>query len=434
MIWTVCDKNDKKHSSTVVLTKRVSLLFYPTTSITEMMTESSRTLPEKFFDGHHHYVDTQNHATTFHQFLSQFLPDTMYLPEDYHKDVVVPLQEAGIGFVGSIHMEAIPSDGLGEAQWVSEFMDEGKDDSSSKFCPVKGIVASCHLAAGSEDQVKSELQKLTDPTNFSSSSSSISSSPVKGIRWILDCVGKFNGQDATHIATKRHNGIDYLRSGGGSSGDNEGDKTNQAIRYDGSVVPEFERGFALLGSRGLTFDLQCAPVQLSNAAKLCLKYPNSKVVIDHMGKPRMLLGPDLILSDKDAFKNDDDTATTTSSSLTNINPNLQVDQDELQVWRDGMKEMSKCPNVYCKISMLGYIIPGWNRTQQRKDVMKSLVLETVGKVLSCVQPSPRFWTANNCSYQFSNVYRLIAARGIFCTDQRCDYLSIVFPNLHISIF
>ena len=39
--------------------------------------------------------------------------------------------------------------------------------------------------------------------------------------------------------------------------------------------------------------------------------------------------------------------------------------------------MAENKNVHVKISMLGYAIPGWIRTEERKELMKSLVKETV---------------------------------------------------------
>ena len=178
--------------------------------------------------------------------------------------------------------------------------------------------------------VEDELQKLSQVDR------------VKGIRWILDCVGKFDGgKNATHIATTRHDGIDYLR---GSEGG-----------YDGQAVPAFERGFALLEKYNLTFDLQCAPAQLIAASQLCGRYPNIKVVIDHLGKPRTLLGAD------------------TEENRDNTSPG----EAELAVWRKGMRCIAKNNNVYVKISMLGYAIPGWTRTQERIELMKTLVRETV---------------------------------------------------------
>lgn len=165
---------------------------------------------------------------------------------------------------------------------------------------------------------------------------------VKGIRWILDTVGKFDGgKNATHIATTRHDCIDYLR---GSEGG-----------YDGQALPAFEKGFGLLEKFNFSFDLQCAPAQLKAASDLCSRHPNIKVVIDHLGKPRTLLGAD------------------TEENRNNTN----LDASELAVWREGMKCIAKNKNVYVKISMLGYAIPGWVKTEARLEQMKSLVRETV---------------------------------------------------------
>jgi predicted TIM-barrel fold metal-dependent hydrolase len=165
---------------------------------------------------------------------------------------------------------------------------------------------------------------------------------VKGIRWILDCVGTFEGgKTATHAATSRHDGIDYLRGSNGG--------------FDGQVVPDFERGFCLLEKHGLSFDLQCAPAQLLAASKFLSKYPKIPVCIDHLGKPRTLLGPD-----------------TDESKMI-----LEPDETELAIWREGMKAMAGLPHVYVKISMLGYAIPGWIRNEARKNAMRDLVCDTV---------------------------------------------------------
>ena len=270
-------------------------------------------LPKKFIDAHHHFVDTKNNK--FQSFLSKLIPDVIYIPEDYDRDVVDPLAKAGIELVASVHVECMPDSGEEECAWVS-----------SLPSTVKAIVASCDLAQPTADE---ELEKLKQ-----------SSSMVRGVRWILDCVGKFEPNTATHVATSRHDGIDYLRGSNGG--------------YDGQVLPEFERGYALLEKYGLSFDLQCAPVQLLQAAEMIAKYPNVKVCLDHMGKPRTLLGEDV-------------------EANTNTVPN----EHELAVWREGMKAMAALPNVYVKISMLGYSVPGWIRSQGRTAVMRNLVRETV---------------------------------------------------------
>ena len=286
-------------------------------------TATTSTLPRKFFDSHHHFLDTtiSQNGATFQAFLRSVVPDEVYLPSQYQRDVVEPLKAAGVTVVGSTHVECMPDDGVAEVAWI-----EALSPTS-----VQAIVASTDLAS---PNINDELMKLRQA----------SPEKLKGIRWILDCVGKFDkgggNNTATHVATSRHDGIDYLRRSNGTDG------------YDGSVMPDFERGFALLESHGLSFDLQCAPVQLPAAAALFAKYPKIPVVIDHLGKPRMLLGPD------------HESATT---------PN----QQELHDWRTGMKAMAALPHVYVKISMLGYSVPGWIRNQTRMDLVRQLVRETV---------------------------------------------------------
>ena len=273
--------------------------------------------PTEVVDAHHHFIDMAN--THFQSFLrSAAGGDISSLPEDYTRDVIEPLSELGVKFYGSVHVEAMPDSGTEEVAWVEEMSAAGR-------CAfVKAYVASCDLT---QDNVEEELKALVHTSR----------SKLRGIRWILDCVGKFqDGETATHVATLRHDGIDYLKSA------------------------SFERGLALLEKYNLSFDLQCAPIQLvESAASLFAKYPRLKVCIDHLGKPRRVLGSDLM---------EDGVA---------INPNIDPDERELEVWREGMKAMSALPNVYVKLSMMGYAIPGWIRTKERQAVLKSLVRETI---------------------------------------------------------
>jgi predicted TIM-barrel fold metal-dependent hydrolase len=286
--------------------------------------EESPHLPSRFVDAHHHFFDTVTHGTTFQGFLASLMPNQTYLASQYQRDVIEPLESVGIQFVGSVHVECLPDDGYEEAEWV---MEESSSCSRSPF--VKAIVASCHLGQQRTANVDLELERLALIPQ------------IKGIRWILDCIGKYEGgKTATHVATIRHDGIDFLR---GSEGG-----------YDGHVMPRFEKGFALLSKYRMTFDLQCAPAQLLEASRLCSKYPSIKVVIDHLGKPRALLGPD-----------------------TEDNQNTIPDEKELATWREGMKAMASNQNVYVKISMVGYAVPGWIRNLSRIDLVRSLIKETV---------------------------------------------------------
>uniref|UniRef100_A0A6U3RVF6 Amidohydrolase-related domain-containing protein n=1 Tax=Ditylum brightwellii TaxID=49249 RepID=A0A6U3RVF6_9STRA len=281
-------------------------------------------LPEELFDPHHHFIDTDGNS--FQSFLKSCAGSLLYTPEEYEKDVKDSLASVGVKLSGSVHVEAMPDDGAEESAWVQDLITSGR------CTTVKAIVGSVDLAS---PNAATDMAKLK------------SSSPlVRGVRWILDCAGPFDdGKTATHVATKRHDGIDYLR-GGREDGTIGG--------YDGSIVPAFEAGFAKLADHELSFDLQCAPSQLLKAAELFKKYPNIPVVIDHLGKPRMVLGED----DPN-------------------NKNTIPDAEEIRVWRAGMKAMAALPHVFVKISMLGYAIPGWIRTSEREAVMKGLVRETI---------------------------------------------------------
>ena len=191
---------------------------------------------------------------------------------------------------------------------------------------IKGIVASVNL---SDTDAGAQLQRLMDYDT---------KNLVKGIRWILDYAGKYNGsENATHFATTRvhPDGADLLRD----------PKYNVA----------FERGFALLVQHNLSFDLQCAPEQLRAAAALCAKYPNTPVCIDHLGKPRMVLG---------------------AADLSN--KNVIPDVTALEMWRTGLRAMAKLPQVYIKILMLGWAVPGWCVKPEREMVLRDLVREVVG--------------------------------------------------------
>ena len=145
-------------------------------------------LPKQFLDCHHHFVDTTNNK--FQSFLGTLIPNEVAVSEHYERDVVEPLKAAGVEVIGTVHVEAMPDDGTEEVAWV--------DSLKSK---VKAIVGSCDL---SQPTVDDDLLKLKE-----------SSPKVRGVRWILDCVGKFQPNTATHVATTRHDGIDYLRGSNG---------------------------------------------------------------------------------------------------------------------------------------------------------------------------------------------------------------------------
>lgn len=139
--------------------------------------------------------------------------------------------------------------------------------------------------------------------------------------------GPFDGENATHIACKEHN-TDYLR--------------------DPAAAKAFERGFALLAERDLSFDLQCCPAQMAAAEALLARHPKVPVCIDHLGKPWKLK----------ADGGEEDTA-------------------KIGAWREGMTKLAALPQTACKLSMLGLAVPGWPADPKKEALIKELVLEVI---------------------------------------------------------
>jgi len=77
------------------------------------------------------------------------------------------------------------------------------------------------------------------------------------------------------------------------------------------------KGLSLLEEEGKVFDCLVRPPTLKHVAAIAKRFPNLKMVVDHIAKPLMSLG-----------------------------------KDGLQGWRDDMAAAASCPNVFCKLSGL----------------------------------------------------------------------------------
>ncbi|KAL7580257.1 hypothetical protein ACA910_012994 [Epithemia clementina (nom. ined.)] len=275
-------------------------------------------LPTKFVDAHHHFFDTSpdSDCGSFNSFLrSLFGPGTRYLPADYQRDVIEVISSSEkneIVFCGSVHVEAMPDHGIDEVKWLDSL-----DKDSHK---VKAIVASCDLTQP-RDVVDAKLSQMKKQYPL-----------VHGIRWILD-VSDENDQEfvpgtVTHVGTSRHSVQQF-----------------GTINY--LAVPAFVEGFACLSTYDFSFDLQCAPCQLLQAVEILCKHPKIPVCIDHLGSLRYF----------------------------QIHPRgqLEVDNKQLGLWKKGMEEMSKLPQVMVKLSQLGRVVPDWHKSTKSQEIMKKLL-------------------------------------------------------------
>jgi predicted TIM-barrel fold metal-dependent hydrolase len=217
----------------------------------------------------------------------------------------------------AVHVECGPIDALAEAEWVEGVI-------ASNATPCTAIVAACNLA---DDRAPDLLAQLKQKCPH-----------IVGIRYCLDYAGPFGEAPATHFFVSRHG------EGGSPFG---GGKGVDFLR-DPAYASKFETGFGALAALGLTFDLQCAPAQLEAAAALIGRHPGVRVVLDHLAKPR--LGGD-----------------------------AATDAAELELWRRSMTVLAALPNVYVKLSMLAYAVPGWMADEAKEAQVAALVTETIEK-------------------------------------------------------
>jgi predicted TIM-barrel fold metal-dependent hydrolase len=107
---------------------------------------------------------------------------------------------------------------------------------------------------------------------------------------------------------------------------------------DFTIDPQWERGFALLGKYGLSFDLQAYPGQFARLALITERYPDIPICINHMGMP------------------------------------VETDPHGREMWLTGMRALSACPNVAVKISGAGFIHRPWTKESVRSYVLGAIDL------------------------------------------------------------
>jgi L-fuconolactonase len=94
--------------------------------------------------------------------------------------------------------------------------------------------------------------------------------------------------------------------------------------------PQFRRGFSKLSTFGLTFDSWAYHTQLDELYELAKCFPQTDVVVDHIGVP---LG---------------------------VGPHTDKKQEVFAEWTRSMKRLSGLPNVYVKLGGLGMSVLGFD--------------------------------------------------------------------------
>ena len=244
---------------------------------------SAKSIP--IVDAHHHYWDLERnyHPWLCDEPLIPFrygdyrLLRRTYLPEDYARDA------SSFDVVASVHVESEwdPVDPIGETRWIDGIADEGDLPSA--------VVAQAWLD-------RDDIEEVLCAQSLFSRVRSVRHKPSAALT-----------PSAVQPGAK------------GSMGD-----------------AKWRRGYALLESHGLAFDLQTPYWHLAEAYELARDFPRIQMILNHAGLP----------SDRSG--------------------------QGLADWRRAMRTLARAPNVVVKISGLGQPGTAWT-----VDANGPIVLDTI---------------------------------------------------------
>ena len=116
----------------------------------------------------------------------------------------------------------------------------------------------------------------------------------------------------------------------------------QVERGDFLRDPVFRESLALLGERGLSFDLQCNPHQLADAAATFGDFPDTPVIIGHLA----------------SFHDSGESGYE-------------------RMWRQGLEAMAALPHVSIKLSMVFFCAPGYHEDSAQEARARDLVRQAI---------------------------------------------------------
>jgi len=109
----------------------------------------------------------------------------------------------------------------------------------------------------------------------------------------------------------------------------------------------FARGYALLQTHHLSFDLMVNPHQLKDAAAFVHNFREIPVILDHIGCLKVDKGSD------------------------------SENEKALQAWREGLRAVANEPHTNVKLSQLCFTKRGWETNSEANSYMRERVLEVI---------------------------------------------------------
>ena len=118
----------------------------------------------------------------------------------------------------------------------------------------------------------------------------------------------------------------------------------------------FREGFAVLRGLGLSFDAWLLEPQLPDLVDLARTFPDTTIVLDHVGTP---LGIGVYAGRR---------------------------EERFGIWRDNVRTLAKCPNVYVKLGGLPMPFVGWRkRMDEPLPTSETLAAQWSPYIESCIE-------------------------------------------------
>ena len=244
------------------------------------------------------------------------------------EDPATELASLAFVHVGGVHVETVVGqdgkegspvvDGKEETTFVLDALHPSKSSTTSNP-KLWRIVAYADLSERNSGSLAADLSH--HETTIADNDSNIK---LSGVRMILN-----HHEDEARGITWPQVSRDFLQRGNSANG-------------------EFFENYATLGISGLSFDLQCNPHQLLEAAVLASTNPDIKIAVNHLACLHLT---------GDGWGEEND---------------LLVDE-----WRDGMHALSHHPNVYVKISMLPFLCENFWQSEAASRRVREIAEETV---------------------------------------------------------
>lgn len=121
------------------------------------------------------------------------------------------------------------------------------------------------------------------------------------------------------------------------------DPPRQAYPHDLTEDPAWQRGYALLGPLGLSFDFHGHPPQLANLAQVARRHPDTPLILNHLALPSAV--------------------------------------DGLDEWRMGVTMMAAIPHAAIKLSGAGFIASPFDPAHFRDIVLEVIDLFGTARVM-----------------------------------------------------